>query len=303
MRSPTLTIGYFIPVDYTTATAVTLVAGGDLGVGDGTTVDLYAWAVYDGTNKDIGISRSPNHDESALTSTTAIGSGSDASNVIYTTSARSNAAIKLLSRITIPRGTATWNTPPTKVTPRSFFANTKNDPVNLTGATADYPLWPGQSAMLNITASSTALRVAVEDGRYDLAIEYDISTFAADQSINLEVNNTTYSNDFTITKFSASVGFATDEEDTVDQTASSHVMTLGLSGSAAISPHIVNASLVISNSGQRSKLRSEFYGTSSGSRVAGFVGSVRNNTPAHTSLGTLNSGEACTGTVYIRRVV
>lgn len=178
-------------------------------------------------------------------------------------------------------------------------ASKLNTIVNTTSLSSDYALSVGETAQIDITTDSVPLNIAVEDGWYEITIEYDISTFSADRAIALEINNTTYTNDFLITKFVASTGLATDEVDTNDATADSHLMTIGLAGGSTIKPYRVDASLVIS--GQRSKLFAIHYGTSTGTRVAGYVHSIRNNTPAHTSLGTLNSGETCTGTVYVHR--
>lgn len=114
-RSTTLTSGVNVSVDYSAATSVVLPAGGTLGAANAETINIHVWAVYDGTNKDIGVSRTQNHDEGILHSTTTIGTGSDATNVIYTTTGRTNAAIKLIGRLTITQGTAVWDAAPTAI--------------------------------------------------------------------------------------------------------------------------------------------------------------------------------------------
>jgi hypothetical protein len=119
MRHPTMTNGYSIPVNFSAASGITVPDGGSLGFDNAETGKAYIWAVYDGTNKDIGISRTQFHDESILHSTTTVGTGSDSESVIYTTTGRTSAAIKLLAEITITRGTDIWDAAPTNI----FVAN------------------------------------------------------------------------------------------------------------------------------------------------------------------------------------
>lgn len=115
-RNLTETTGQRIKVNYTAATTVVLPGGGSLGFSNSQSDQIHIWGVYDGTNKDIGISRTANHDENALHSTTTIGTGSDATDTIYTTTGRTNAAITLIGVISIQYGTAAWTNSPTNKT-------------------------------------------------------------------------------------------------------------------------------------------------------------------------------------------
>lgn len=115
-RSTTVTTGQRVSVDYSAATTVVLPGGGSLGFSNSQSDKIHIWAVYDGTNKDIGVSRTANHDENALQSTTTIGTGSDATDTIYTTTGRTGAAITLIGVISIQYGTAAWTNSPTNKT-------------------------------------------------------------------------------------------------------------------------------------------------------------------------------------------
>ena len=115
-RNTTVTTGQRTAVDFSAATSVVLPGGGSLGFANSESGKIHIWAVYDGTNKDIGVSRTSNHDESAVHSTTTIGAGSDATNVIYTTTGRTGAAITLIGVISIQYGTAAWTNAATNKT-------------------------------------------------------------------------------------------------------------------------------------------------------------------------------------------
>jgi len=117
MRSPTLTTGYFAPVDFTAATESELVAGGTLAFSNGQKGRMFIWAVNNGTNKYLGFSRTPYHDESILHTTVTLGTGSDSDHVIYTPTGISSAAVRLLAEMVVTRGTDTWDTAPSNITP------------------------------------------------------------------------------------------------------------------------------------------------------------------------------------------
>ncbi len=173
-------------------------------------------------------------------------------------------------------------------------------PIDLTGVSADYPLVVGQTAKIRVTAQSTPLNVMTTDGVYDLICLFDISTFGADRAITLEINNTTFTGEFSVTRFGASTGFATDEVDTSETTLDAHHLAFGLAGATTMTPWRIDSRLSIF--GTRSTLFSDSDGLSSTTRIQSSVRSTRNGSPAHTSLGTLNAGETVTGIVYVHRL-
>lgn len=115
-RSTTVTTGQRVAVDYSATTSVVLPGGGSLGFANSETGYIYIYAVYDGTNKDIGVARLPIFSDGELYNTTTIGTGSDAVNVLYTTTGRTSAVVTLIGRITIQYGTAAWTNAPTNLT-------------------------------------------------------------------------------------------------------------------------------------------------------------------------------------------
>lgn len=136
-RNTTLATGQRLAINYTAATSVVLPGGGSLGFANSETDFIYVWAVYDGTNRDIGISATPSHDDTVLHSTTTIGTGSDSADVIYTTTGRTNAAIRLLGRLTIQYGTANWTNAP------SNLAVLSNDKSTISGIAVQAFTTPG----------------------------------------------------------------------------------------------------------------------------------------------------------------
>ncbi|DAD54670.1 TPA: conserved hypothetical protein [Aquificae Joseph's Coat Spring virus] len=79
---------------------------------------------------------------------------------------------------------------------RNGYAN----PINLTSATADYMLQPGEVAYISFTsATSVQLNIATTNGTYyemDLVLSNNSGTSAVGAPIYLIQNNTTYSNAF-----------------------------------------------------------------------------------------------------------
>lgn len=114
-RSNTLTSGVYQNVTFNAATSITLPAGGTMGFSNSETGYIHVYACYDGTNKEVGLARRV-LDEGIFHSSTAIGTGSDSASPLYTTTALTNAAIRLIGRIKIAYGTAVWDSAPTEVT-------------------------------------------------------------------------------------------------------------------------------------------------------------------------------------------
>ncbi len=123
-RSATLTSGAFEFVQATAATSVVLPATGTLGAANSQTIDIYVYAINNAGTIELAISGSSLFDEGIVYSTTAIGTGSDTSTVLYSTSARSNVAVRLIGKVTVQHGTAAWTNAPTAVVPYSPEMNT-----------------------------------------------------------------------------------------------------------------------------------------------------------------------------------
>lgn len=96
-RSTTLATPTVSIISYTTATTVVITSGGTLGYASGDDAYVYIFAIYDGTNKEIAVAGAL-FDETKLHSTTAIGAGSDDGETLYSTNARTGAAIRLIGQ-------------------------------------------------------------------------------------------------------------------------------------------------------------------------------------------------------------
>lgn len=169
-----------------------------------------------------------------------------------------------------------------------------NTVVNTTSESSDYDLSVGETAVINITAASTPLNIAVEDGVYELELLFESSTFGADQDIDLQANNTTYVGEFGRISLIADTAIATDEVDTVIADMDSYELAVGSR------PRVITARLVIS--GNISGMRVGSYGVTAASRRIRETYIWRDGSVAHTSLGTLSIGEAATGVMYVHRV-
>jgi hypothetical protein len=114
-RSSTLTTGGFSYVEATSGIDVTLPSGGTLGFANSATGYVYVYAINNAGTMELAIAGQSVFDEGILHTTTAIGTGSDSSNVLYSTSARTDVAIRLIGRITIQHGSGTWSNSPTVI--------------------------------------------------------------------------------------------------------------------------------------------------------------------------------------------
>jgi hypothetical protein len=81
-RSSTLTTGGFSYVEATSGIDVTLPSGGTLGFNNSVTGYVYVYAINNAGTMELALSRSAVFDEGILHTTTAIGTGSDSSNVL-----------------------------------------------------------------------------------------------------------------------------------------------------------------------------------------------------------------------------
>lgn len=115
LRGRPVTDGGFEIISFTAAASVTLPATGTLSFANSEAGYIFVYLAYDGTNKEVGLTRLP-LDEGVLHSTTAIGTGSDSVNVLYTTTGLTDAAVRLIGRIKITHGSSVWDSAPTEET-------------------------------------------------------------------------------------------------------------------------------------------------------------------------------------------
>lgn len=114
-RSSTLTTGGFEFVQATSGISVVLPSGGTLGFANSATGYIFVYAINNAGTMELALSAQSVFDEGIVHSTTAIGTGSDSSNALYSTSTRTDVAIRLIGRITIQHGTGSWTNSPTVI--------------------------------------------------------------------------------------------------------------------------------------------------------------------------------------------
>lgn len=103
-RSTTLIDTGLVLRRFTAAMSITAPQGATFGFIANEIGYLYKYLVDDGATQQLGLCKKAVHDESQLHSTTAIGTGADSDNVLYTTTAVSNAAVRLIGRELIQTG-------------------------------------------------------------------------------------------------------------------------------------------------------------------------------------------------------
>jgi len=96
-RSTTLATPTVSIIEYDSATSLVIPSGATLGYVDGDDAIIYIYGLFDGTNKEITVA-STQMDQTQLHSTLAIGTGSDAAATLYSTNARTGAAIRLIGK-------------------------------------------------------------------------------------------------------------------------------------------------------------------------------------------------------------
>lgn len=114
-RDQTLTNGNVEIVDFVSAKSITAEAGATFGLDSGEAGYIFVVAAYDGTTKAIGLTRQM-PDEGVLHTTTAISTSADSENVIYTPTAMTDAAIRMIGRIKITHGASVWDSAPSEIT-------------------------------------------------------------------------------------------------------------------------------------------------------------------------------------------
>lgn len=136
-RSATLSSGVQVIRTINSSTTFTLSAGSSLGFVDNETGRIYVWAIDNAGTVELAVSRTADiFPESSLVSTTAEGGvgGADSATVMYSATARSNVACRLLGYLVIQTGSTAgnWSSSPSQIqivpsyVPRTIIANLKS---------------------------------------------------------------------------------------------------------------------------------------------------------------------------------
>lgn len=117
-RSSTAASGSKVVRNVTSALSVTISSGSTVGSSSGVAGYVYVYAIDNSGTVELAVSGSNHFDEGSLQSTTAEGGAgaADSGNILYSTTARTSKAIRLIGRVLSTQATAgTWVTSPTEV--------------------------------------------------------------------------------------------------------------------------------------------------------------------------------------------
>jgi len=164
---------------------------------------------------------------------------------------------------------------------------------DLKNASSDYLLSINETAKITISSASTPLNIEVQDGWYEMRIQFDQGSFAADQTTQLNPNNTTYVGAFNRLNAIFDTSIATDELDV--STASEDYVNFG-----SLSAQYIKCEILVFGD-ERSFSWSSRGSNSGNERLLNGV-TQWNSTTDYTSLGTLVVGESVTGICYVKRI-
>lgn len=165
--------------------------------------------------------------------------------------------------------------------------------IDLTNATSDYKLKVGECAKVRISAATTALHIACEDGVYEVRVIFDHTTFAADSDFGIRANNVDDVGAFIHCRIRGATDIATDEIDTTDAAVDKH-----MDGAASRYISVVACIMIMGNISVASGIMFAIDVTTNVETVS--ISGTRYGT-LHTSLGTILLSEAATGMAYVRR--
>lgn len=117
-RNATATTGTVSQVRVTSSLSVTASSGSTLGTRDGVAHYVYLYAINNAGTVELAISASSSWDEGSTQSTTAEGGAgaADSASVLYSTTARSGVAVRLIGRVLSTQTTAgTWASAPSEL--------------------------------------------------------------------------------------------------------------------------------------------------------------------------------------------
>jgi hypothetical protein len=103
-RNATATTGDYVVRSVTAALSVVLPSGGTLGFTAAEIGRIYIYAIDNAGTVELALSKKSIFEDGKTYNTTAIGTGSDSDNVLYSTSARTAVAVRLIGRLDITTG-------------------------------------------------------------------------------------------------------------------------------------------------------------------------------------------------------
>ena len=119
-RNATSATGQYAPIDITGALSLTIPSTATMNQSNGVAAYIYVYLINNAGTAELGVSRSI-FDEGSIVSTTVLDTASDFSAPMYSTTARSNVAARLVGRILNSQATAgTWATAPSEISLMPF---------------------------------------------------------------------------------------------------------------------------------------------------------------------------------------
>lgn len=118
-RNATLTTGDYAVRSATAATSVVVPSGATLGFTAAEDGLIYVYAIDNAGTVELAVAKKALFDESIVHSTTAISATADLDNVLYSTTARTSVAVRLVGRIRITTGAVAgeWDNAATRIEP------------------------------------------------------------------------------------------------------------------------------------------------------------------------------------------
>lgn len=120
-RSATAATGTYVQRSVTSAVTITVPSTATMGWGSATTNYLYVYAIDNAGTVELAVSGKI-FDDGSILSTTVLNTSSDSSSVIYSTTARTGVAIRLIARLKFTLTTAgTWDEVADEISLQPFF--------------------------------------------------------------------------------------------------------------------------------------------------------------------------------------
>lgn len=116
-RNATATTGDYVVRSATAAMSVVAPSGATLGFSAAEAGVIYVYAIDNAGTVELAISKKAIFDESTIQNTTAINTASDSDNVLYSTTARTGVAVRLVGRVAITTGAVAgeWDNAPSRL--------------------------------------------------------------------------------------------------------------------------------------------------------------------------------------------
>lgn len=175
-RSSTLTNGLYVIRSATGSLSVVVSSGSTLGQMSGVAGNVYVYAIDNAGTVELAVSSRLFEDESGVISTTAEGGAgaADSSDVMYSTTARSNVAFRLLGKVTSTQGTAgTWATSPSAISLAPL------EKKHLKAGWVGSSVWAGASSCLRAVTSSTYVDVPTDSDCNNPTLSGQLQALAA----------------------------------------------------------------------------------------------------------------------------